>query len=156
MEFNTPLIRPVRSPHRVTSPYGWRTLAGNRQFHDGIDYVSTVSDEVLAIADGRVLLDFDYYDHSKAWTDNRHSAGNYLILAHEIDGRSYYCRYIHLISNTVEKGDRVSQGTIIGHYADVGRSYGAHLHFDMYDSDWNKLDPTQILLRGFEVARGVS
>lgn len=149
MDTITKLIRPVREPHRVTSPYGHRKLAGKDQFHDGIDYVSgSGSREVVAIADGVVCLDVDFYEESKRWTDGRHSGGNMLIIKHRIHGADYYCRYLHLITNTVAKGEAVLQGRVIGEYADVGYSFGAHLHFDMFDSEWKKIDPTPVMMRG--------
>lgn len=144
----TKLIWPVYEPHRITSPYGPRILNGTSQFHDGIDFVSGSTSEVLAIADGQVCLDIDFYEESKRWTDGRMSGGNYVIIKHNLHGADYYCRYLHLIRNTVSKGDPVKQGQVIGRYADVGLSYGAHLHFDMYDASWKKIDPTPVLVRG--------
>ena len=146
----TKLIRPVEEKHIVTSPYGWRTLYGKRQMHDGIDYVSLRNRNVLAVADGRVLKDVDYYDASRRWTDRRHSAGNYVILEHRIHGQKYFCRYLHLAQNFVEQGQQVKQGHVLGIYGDVGYSFGAHLHFDIYDERWVKLDPTPILIRGLK------
>ena len=132
----------------MTSPYGYRTLNGKRQLHQGIDYVSKESRQVMAICEGRVLIDVDYYDAKKRWTDKRHSAGNYLVLEHIIHSEKYFVRYIHLDKNFVTKGQKVNQGNVIGTYADAGRSFGAHLHLDMYDKDWNKIDPTPILIKG--------
>jgi len=143
------LIRPVREPHKVTSPYGQRYLQGKPQFHDGIDYINTERDtSVLAIADGVVCLDVDFYEEAKRWTDKRHSAGNYVIIKHTIDDKIFYCRYMHLSQNSVMQGQAVKQGDFIGRYADVGFSFGAHLHFDMFDASWKKIDPTPVLLAG--------
>ena len=138
-------MTPVKDA-KVTSPYGWRTLNGKKQFHDGIDFVSTTGDNtVRAIADGKVCYDVDYYEESKRWTDKRHSAGNYLIIKHAINGKTYYGRYFHLGENYVSNGDVVVEGQAIGYYADAGISYGAHLHFDIYDDKWKKLNPTEFV-----------
>jgi murein DD-endopeptidase MepM/ murein hydrolase activator NlpD len=125
-------------------------LNGKRQFHDGIDYVSDSSKHVLAIADGYVVTDVDYYEHSKRWTDRRHSAGNMVIIKHKIHGKDYFVRYLHLTENRVEEGLEVSQGDQIGTMGDVGYSFGIHLHIDFYNKSWVKIDPTPILLKGLK------
>lgn len=152
----TRICRPVVEPHRITSPYGWRKLKGrngkvSQQMHEGIDYVSdSGSIDVLAIADGIVVLDQDDYDPAKRWTDRKHSAGNMLIVCHNLHGKQYYVRYLHLGKNTVSKGEKVERGQKIGEYGDHGFSFGPHLHVDMYDAKWKRLDLTPILVKGIK------
>lgn len=142
------MISPVNNP-RITSPYGNRRDPRDPQkvqFHDGIDLVSKDKDTtVRAIAPGAVVFDMDNYREALRWTDPHHSAGNYLIIKHEIGGRVYYFRYLHLGSNTVANGQNVDEGKVIGHFADVGYSFGAHLHLDAYDENWKKIDPTPLV-----------
>lgn len=138
------MIYPVRN-FVITSSYGNRILNGKKQFHDGIDFISRENNIVLAVTDGVVEFDEDNYEDAKRWVDIKHSAGNYLIIRHAINGEIYYCRYLHLGENFVSKGDTVEGGQKIGTYADAGISYGAHLHFDVYDKDWKKIDPAEIL-----------
>ena len=140
---------PITQPGRITSPYGERKnpFGNGTQFHDGIDYVSAVNRNVYAIADGTVTYDMDWYDHSKAWTDKRHSGGNMVILKHDIDGEIYFVRYLHLVKNFVSQGQVIKAGDHIGEYADVGMSKGAHLHLDMFNGKWIKIDPTPVMKR---------
>jgi len=148
----TKLIRPVFEPHKITSPYGERIIWGKKQFHDGIDYVNKNNDQrVRAIADGVIVLDVDYYIHKLRWSDNRHSAGNFVILKHSIHGKDYFVRYMHLKENYVSKSDKVKQGTVLGEYANVGKSTGPHVHIDMYNQSWVKLDLTPILIKGLTI-----
>lgn len=141
------MVRPVKEPHRVTSGYGPRVLNGVNQFHDGIDYIHKYGDNtVLAMDPGVVTYDQDNYDDSKRWTDPKHSAGNMLIIKHDINGENFYIRYLHLQNNYVAVGDVVEEGQEIGQYSDVGYSFGAHLHIDMYTMGWRKINPTQIIL----------
>jgi murein DD-endopeptidase MepM/ murein hydrolase activator NlpD len=136
------MIYPVKNPI-VTSGYGNRLLNGVKNFHDGIDFVSGSGDQtVFAVADGTVVYDFDAYDDALRWIDQKMGAGNYVILSHVFNGEIFFCRYIHLGGNTVSHGQKISEGSSIGVYADVGYSYGAHLHFDIYDKNWKKIDPT--------------
>lgn len=133
---------PIWRPFKVSSPYGLRTLNKITKIHDGIDFVSrTGCNDVFAVYDGIVIYDQDNYDHDKRWLKG-HTGGNMVILQHRIDGEIYYSRYLHLGSNNVSIGDVVHQGTCIGEYGDFGKSYGAHLHFDLSVEKWVKIDPT--------------
>lgn len=146
------MVAPVFNPV-VTSHYGPRVLAGKPDFHRGIDYVDGTNDRrVRAVADGVVVLDFDSYDDAKRWIDPVHSAGNYICVQHTIEGQTYFARYLHLLKNTVTKLEKVSMGAVLGEYADVGFSYGAHVHFEIFNSAWQIVDPSEILrARGIPV-----
>jgi len=158
MNLKPELASPVRGKPIITSPYGWRVLNGQRQFHDGIDFVSAeasikdrlnpVGTDVFAVADGVVTSDYDKYDDRYRMDLNGHradSAGNMVIVLHTIGGAKYYTRYLHLVTNTVSAGQKIAKGYKIGMYADVGFSFGPHLHFDMYTLSWTKVDPTPII-----------
>jgi len=152
---DTPLVRPVLEPAKVTSAYGATEKFRGGKPHGGIDYINTQNNiSVVAIGDGKVIEDFDYYIHSKRFKEQRHSAGNMVIIKHRINGRDYFVRYLHLVKNYVKLNQNVKIGEVIGVYGDVGYSFGAHVHIDMFDGAWNKIDPTPILLRGF-VASGL-
>jgi murein DD-endopeptidase MepM/ murein hydrolase activator NlpD len=124
----------------ITSHYGWRTLNGKKEMHDGIDFISRESSNVYAIGDGIVAYDMDNYDEALRWIDRKHSLGNFLIIDHIIDNTLYHVRYCHLKENLCTIGQRLSEGIIIGHYADVGYSFGPHIHIDAYLGDWKKIN----------------
>lgn len=135
---------PVEKPI-VTSHYGWRTLNGQKQFHTGIDYVSGSGNKtVFAIAAGTVVIDFDSYEEELRWKDPKHSAGNYLCVKHDLAQGSFFVRYLHLKVNTVKHGQKVLEGQTLGEYADVGFSYGSHLHIEAYDSKWKPCDISEL------------
>lgn len=139
-------MEPVKN-HRVSSPYGTRILNGKEQFHDGIDFVSKEKGnaDIFSIGPGVCTFEFDHYDDKKRWSDTKHSAGNYAIIKTKIDGKEYYVRYLHLKENNLSNGQKVEEGEKIGEYADVGYSFGAHLHLDVYNTAWKKIDPTPII-----------
>lgn len=140
---NETLCLPVKSPGRVTSRYGWRILNGRREWHDGLDYVSeTGSNTVYAIGDSVATYDYDAYVEAERWTNRKMSGGNMIILRTRIEGAVYYVRYLHLINNYVHEGELVNKGRVIGHYGNVGYSFGAHLHIDIYKENWTKIDIT--------------
>lgn len=143
---------PVKTPLIITSPYGYRKFVDSNThqtiegFHEGIDFVSKSGDaSVIAVSSGVVVYDQDDYDDSQRWTNMYHSAGNMLIIQHVIDDVPVFVRYLHIDKNIVSKGSPVIEGQVLGTYADVGRSYGAHLHVDVYDVNWKLIDPTNIL-----------
>lgn len=133
------MIAPVFNP-KVTSEFGEA-----RNFppfgphtHDGIDWVDRSGDRrVRAIAPGRVILDFDDYDPRLAWTDGRHSLGNYVIVQHGLSGL-YFVRYCHLDQNFVKHNQEVPEGFVLGTYSNAGMSVGAHTHTDTYNAAWIK------------------
>lgn len=134
---------PVEKPYKITSPFAMREnpfQRGKTENHQAIDFISTndagqplAEAPVLAMAGGKIILDFDNYDHKGRWTDGRMSVGNYVIIQHNIGGKIYFSRYCHLKENFVSHGETVEQGQVIGIYADVGRSCGGHVHVDVFD-----------------------
>jgi murein DD-endopeptidase MepM/ murein hydrolase activator NlpD len=131
----------------ITSPYGQRNLNGVWQFHDGVDCIGNI-DAVCAIADGLCIYDFDHYVEAARWDlTSESAAGNYIILQHLIDGQIYFSKYVHLAKNVVSVGNHVKCGDMIGNYADVGYSFGAHLHLSVYNSAWQTIDPMILLTK---------
>jgi len=143
------MVIPVVQPHKVTSPYGWRYLNEEREFHKGIDLISEKGiRDVISAFDGIVTYDQDDYKEIFRWTEKHHSAGNMVIVRHELPSGLYYIRYIHLINNIVCKGQKVFEGAKLGVYADVGKSYGPHLHVDAYDMNWRPVNITLLFNQG--------
>lgn len=156
------LRSPVNGDPIITSPYGPRVLNGMPNFHDGIDFVSaqqSISNrldpkgtDVYSMVDGVICFDYDKYDDRFRYDiqgHNQDSAGNMVIVQSMINGATYFIRYLHLVNNVVTKGQIVKAGEKLGMYADVGYSFGPHVHIDIYLGDWSrKIDPTPII---FEV-----
>jgi len=125
---------------KITSDYGARRVLpdGNANIHDGIDFVSKINDKtVYSVTDGYVVYDFDDYCHIKRY-EKPNTGGNMVIVTSVIKGVTYHIRYLHLVKNNVVKGQMVYDGMPIGEYGDVGYSFGAHLHLDIYNSTWTK------------------
>lgn len=116
----------------ITSSYGMRQLNGKPQFHDGIDFISRANNMVFSISNGTVIYDKDNYRESFRFSDPKESGGNCVIVQFKNNSLTYYVRYWHLIENNVKKDQVISENYFIGRYGDVGLSYGAHLHIDLY------------------------
>jgi murein DD-endopeptidase MepM/ murein hydrolase activator NlpD len=127
----------------ITSHYGNRVLNGKEEFHNGIDLVSRERNLVYSPFDGICSYDMDNYDEALRWIDKHHSAGNMVIIDYILKNVLYHMRFLHLKENLIKVGQQISEGSVIGQYADVGYSFGAHLHNDLYDKNWKKLNIEQ-------------
>nr|WP_298999690.1 peptidoglycan DD-metalloendopeptidase family protein [uncultured Allomuricauda sp.] len=114
-------ISPIKAKDikKVSSSFGpaRNPFTKDMDFHSGIDLVAESGKNVLASADGKVEL-------SATDTNN----GNYIVIKHK---DSYSTKYLHLKDRTVEAGDKVAKGQIIGHVGSTGKSTGTHLHFEV-------------------------
>ncbi len=122
---------------RVTSPYGNRTLNGEKQFHGGYDMVGVGSDHICAVVGGTVV-------HSRIITDKSNPTwqwGNYVCIRGE-DGKLYY--YCHMKSRAVTAGQSVKAGDKLGVMGNTGYSFGAHLHFEVREGS-KAISPEGIL-----------
>lgn len=133
---------------RVTSGYGIiRTLPdGSTNKHNGLDVVSLCGNTtVYAVSDGYVEYDFDAYAHAKRYS-KPNTGGNMIIVLSLINNEIYHVRYLHLVKNFVKHGQDIKAGDPIGEYGDVGYSFGAHVHIDIWNYEWSKTyNPIEIV-----------
>ena len=104
-----------------TSGYGSRWGST----HYGVDIANKTSVPILAAASGVVLS--SYYSSSY---------GNCVFLSHYINGKVYTTVYAHMSSRAVSGGQTVSRGQTLGMMGNTGRSFGQHLHFEIYEGEW--------------------
>ena len=127
---------PYKGDVRVSSPFGWRTMNGERVYHKGIDLVGT-DKTVRAVVGGVVgqsIVITDPKNRTSEW-------GNYVRVDGE-DGRLYY--YCHLSKRLLDRGAKVSVGDAIGIEGSTGKSTGSHLHFEVRENG-KSIDPTTII-----------
>lgn len=97
----------------VTSKFGKR----RRRMHYGMDIDLEVGDPVKVAFEGVVRY--------ARWND---SYGNVIVVRHPNGLETYYA---HLSAIDVKPGDYVQAGQYIGKGGNTGRSFGAHLHFEI-------------------------
>ena len=117
---------PVQGANTISlsNPYGtprWQPGGETYEDHTGIDIAAPEGQAVLAAAGGTVVE--SGYDVER---------GNYLILDHG-DGLSTL--YGQCRDFTVEEGDTVRAGEMIGAVGSTGMSTGPHLHFEVRQDD---------------------
>ncbi len=115
-EFQTPIVDIVR----FTSGYGTRRSydggATYRTYHEGVDFAAYEGTDVMATADGIVVIAEPLYVR-----------GGSVIINH---GLGIYSGYYHLSEIEVSVGDIVTRGQRIGGVGTTGLSTGNHLHWD--------------------------
>lgn len=98
-----------------SSGYGTRRSLGD--FHTGVDFAGAKGTSIWA-ADGGVVT------HA-GWKGNY---GYCVIINHQ---NGYTTLYAHCSKLLVKVGDKVAQGDIIAKVGNTGRSFGAHVHFEI-------------------------
>ena len=125
-------IWPLSVKFRISSRFGRRAdpFTGEASNHTGIDMACAKGTPIKAAMSGSVI----YTGYSSIY-------GNYVILKH-YDG--YQTLYAHMSKIIASKGDKVSQGNIIGLVGSTGYSTGPHLHFSVYKNG-KLVDPMTVL-----------
>jgi murein DD-endopeptidase MepM/ murein hydrolase activator NlpD len=117
---STPSIVPVRADsYWFSSGFGWRRspFTGAKEFHNGLDICSNKGTPIIAPADGVVYR-----------RGHHRYLGKYIRINH---GRGITTTYGHLSALSVERGQKVKRGDIIGLMGNTGRSVGTHLHYSL-------------------------
>ena len=123
-------IYPIRG--RLTSPFGYRRdpFTGRRSFHSGIDLAAPVGTPIKVVMDGTI----SEMNFSRVF-------GNYVIVTH---ANGYQSLYGHVSKFKANRGQKVTQGTIIALVGNTGMSTGPHVHLSIYKNG-NLLDPLTLL-----------
>jgi murein DD-endopeptidase MepM/ murein hydrolase activator NlpD len=117
-----PAIQPVANKDltRVASGYGMRMdpIYHSRRFHAGMDFTAPTGTDIYATGNGRVL--------SAGW---QQGYGNCVEIDH---GFGYVTLYAHMHTISVNAGQTVNRGEVIGLVGNTGKSTGPHLHYEVH------------------------
>ncbi|MBY0687019.1 M23 family metallopeptidase [Microbacterium marinilacus] len=111
----------------MSSPFGQRW----GRLHEGIDFTPGEGAPVQAIAEGTVRI------------GSYGAYGNNVYIDHVIDGQMITSHYAHMQDDSIRvtDGQKVEVGDVIGLVGNTGRSYGAHLHFELRLPSGTAIDP---------------
>ncbi len=105
----------------VTQGYGSAGGENGYTFHNGIDFGGPVGTPIVAAATGTVIT-----------ASGGGPYGNHIMIAHQLNGKTYTTLYAHMSALNAHAGQRVSQGEQIGLRGSTGNSTGPHLHFEIH------------------------
>lgn len=100
--------------------------------HFGIDIAGRLGDPIYASDNGVIVY--------AGW--NNWGYGNVVVIDH---GGGWQTLYAHLSSIGVGCGQSVFQGNVIGSFGSTGNSSGPHLHFEMLNESFGKVNPWNFL-----------
>lgn len=145
---------PVTGYYNISSNYGYRGNPDGKppryaKWHSGVDLGSCKDRTVHAIEDGVVVrVDIPkFIPEGQRKGSSRNGWTQGLVKIRHSFGAVTYSSYVHLKegSITVKKGQTVTKGQPIGIVGNTGYSFGAHLHFVLYDQRNKKFDPMKFL-----------
>ncbi len=117
----------------LTSDFGSRSVAVGSSNHKGLDIAGPVGTDVWA-ADGGTVIYAQYWSGS--------GYGNIVMIEHDNGDITYYA---HLDSISVQEGDKVAQGDLIGEMGATGNVSGSHLHFEVRPGGGEPANPLNYL-----------
>ena len=127
-------------PSRGTGNFSWPAVGGYLSssygprwgsFHKGIDIARPANRNIVASDNGTV----------ERISYNAGGYGHYLVVNHN---NGYKTLYAHLSSISVNVGQSVPKGTVLGQMGSTGRSTGIHLHFEVIKHGSN-INPAAVL-----------
>jgi len=104
------------------NPFG----EGGSEFHEGMDIAVEFGTPVSGTADGVVI-----------WAGPYSGYGNLVAIYHT---NGITSRYGHLSRVSVQQGQRIKRGDLIGYAGSTGRSTGPHVHYELRVND-QPVDP---------------
>lgn len=115
--YNSEFIMPANG-------YNWGIL----HHYNAVDIANSCGTPVVAAAEGLVIPDENTPDVIDGWNGGY---GNFVLIEHPF-GDNVLTRYAHLEKITVQVGDYVHQGDVIGLMGETGEATGCHVHFEVY------------------------
>jgi len=116
-----PSIMPVSNNDLKRTASGWgmrmHPIYKILRFHYGMDFAAAIGTEVFATGVGVVKA-----------ADRETGYGNTVVIDHGFGYESYYA---HLSRISVQVGQKVNRGDVIGHVGSTGTSTAPHLHYEV-------------------------
>lgn len=116
------LMRTPIDGARISSGFGMRNhpILGYSRLHRGVDFAAPTGTPIYAAGNGTVA--------QIGWNGGY---GNYIRIRHN---GAIQTAYAHLngFARGLSRGDRVTQGQVIGYVGTTGQSTGPHLHYEVH------------------------
>jgi len=129
-----PFGSPVNGPYAITSGFGLRVhpLYHVLDMHQGIDLAYRAGTPIISTAPG-VVEKVEWSPEGYGW---------YCKISHKL---GFSTLYAHMRSRpTVEPGEKIQKGRLLGYMGSTGATTGTHLHYEIRLGD-NLLDPAKFV-----------
>jgi murein DD-endopeptidase MepM/ murein hydrolase activator NlpD len=115
------LLRTPVDGARITSRFGARRhpILGYTRMHQGIDFAASSGTPILSASAGTVVF-----------KGRNGGYGNHIRIRHQGGWETSYS-HMSRYAKSLDKGDRVAQGQVIGYVGSTGMSTGPHLHYEV-------------------------
>lgn len=128
---------------KLSSNFGMRKhpISGYNKMHKGIDFAAPTGTPIYAGGNGVIEV-----------AKVNGGYGKYIRIRHN---NEYKTAYAHLsgFKKGIVKGDRVSQGDIIGYVGSTGKSTGPHLHYEIIYQN-KQINPLTLKLPSGKILKG--
>ncbi len=122
----TPNAGTVSATGQFIWPASGKITQGFTSYHRAFDIANRSGGAILAADSGRVIV--------SGWKDNS-GYGNRVMIDH---GNGFVTLYAHMSSISVQEGQTVRRGDVVGQMGSTGRSTGVHLHFEVRQGGVNQ------------------
>jgi len=131
---SVPSIMPVKG--HVISRFGERVdpYTGRKKPHKGISILTSLNTPVASTADG-IVTQVGHDRGRGLFVEIRHTCG-------------LVSSYSHLLKNTVNEGEKVKRGSVIGYVGQTGRAPYPYLYYEVKKGKIN-LDPENLIFGGY-------
>lgn len=128
--------RPLQT--EITSDFGERIdpFSGKPDFHAGIDFGCTTGESIPASQSGKVVF--------AGWQNEKNPKEGYGLFVWVDHGNGVKTTYAHLSSVSVEVGDVIQLGDVVGQCGSTGSSTGSHLHFEVFVNE-QRVNPARFI-----------
>lgn len=144
--FNFPI---KEKKYKITSFYNeQREVFGEMDVHSGWDIDVKEKTPVYSVCDGTVYKVNYTQDENVTYDKSGNRVGNTITIKCDQDYfDTYYVTYMHLYPNSakVKVDDSVNHWAEIASVGTTGWSTGNHLHYQVYDANWNLIDGMQLI-----------
>jgi len=140
---------PLADDYTITSYYNQeRIIFEESDRHNGWDFAVDAETPIYSVCKGRVEKIVHTQEENVSYDVSGNSIGNTITLKCDEDyGETFYVLFAHIYPNSfkVKVGDKVNHYTEIAKVGTTGYSTGNHLHYQVYDSEWNVIDGMQLV-----------
>lgn len=114
------------STNKVVSPVGYRNIGGSQQFHNGVDFASSIGNPIYSICKGKVIqVGGSGYGPNALYVEIDKTCYK------NPSGTKFYIWYGHNDNNLVSAGADIEKGQLIATVGNKGKSEGPHLHLEI-------------------------